>query len=121
MRAILDFKPVVRVAVLIALAASGACAVDVMENVAGTAVPGYSGDTGPATSAKINGPVLMCKDAGGNLYFTDNSNNVVRRIDAATNVITTVAGNGTSGFSGDTGLATSAQLNSPIGIAFDAA
>jgi sugar lactone lactonase YvrE len=80
---------------------------------------GYTGDGGLATSAKLGGPSYIAIDHAGNLFISDLINNVIRRVDATTHIITTVAGNGTSGFSGDGGQATSAQLNSPNGLAFD--
>jgi sugar lactone lactonase YvrE len=80
---------------------------------------GYTGDGGLATNATLGGPSYIALDHSGNLYISDLINNVIRRVDATTQIITTVAGNNTSGFSGDGGLATSAQLNSPNGLAFD--
>jgi streptogramin lyase len=73
----------------------------------------YSGDGGPATSAALNQPGGVVLDASGNLFITDSGNNAIRRVDAKTQIITTVAGNGTAaaGYSGDAGLATSAALN----------
>jgi len=86
---------------------------------------GYSGDGGPATSARLNQPAGLAFDAGRNwLYIADSGQNVVRRIDLATNIITTVAGNGNPAlnlFSGDGGPATSAQLGFPTGIALNPA
>ncbi|MBV9613242.1 MAG: choice-of-anchor D domain-containing protein, partial [Acidobacteriaceae bacterium] len=87
--------------------------------VAGSNSGGYQGDGGPATSAALNNPVAICIDATGNLYIADNHNNVVRKVTAATGVITTIAGNGTAGYSGDGGQAASAQLNSPNSVAVD--
>jgi uncharacterized protein (TIGR03437 family) len=94
--------------------------------VAGT-TSGYSGDGGPATSAKLTlaggGPGLsgLAMDAAGNLYISDTQNNVIRMISATTNIITTVAGNGVAGYSGDGGPATKASLMFPSGIAVDGA
>jgi len=85
----------------------------------GTGTSGFSGDGGPATSAQINRPFGLCMDSLDNLYFTDELNQRIRRIDAATKIITTIAGNGTAGFSGDGGAATAARLNNPEGIAID--
>jgi RHS repeat-associated protein len=80
----------------------------------------YTGDYGPATSATLNMPEGMVVDAAGNLYFSDFINDVVRKVAVNTGVITTAAGNGTLGYSGDGGLATSAELSSPGGLAVDA-
>jgi len=80
-------------------------------------VAGYSGDGGPATSALCSFPVKVAADGAGNIYFADNANHVIRKVDAA-GIITTIAGNGTPGYSGDGGPATSANLNGPWGVAF---
>ena len=79
---------------------------------------GYSGDGGPALSAKLNAPVSIEVDQAGNIYFSDLGNHVVRKI-STSGTITTIAGNGTPGYSGDGGPATQAQLNRPNGIAID--
>jgi trimeric autotransporter adhesin len=140
----------------------------VIQTAAGNGTRGYSGDGGSATSAKVNFPYGLVFDHAGNLYFSDSSNNVIRKVtpagiistlstpqlanpaglamDAAGNLyiavqgsinsvpnnvnlilkvspsgaVTTVAGNGTGGFSGDGGPATSAELNGPSGVAIDA-
>jgi sugar lactone lactonase YvrE len=91
----------------------------IITTVAGNGIPGYSGDGGPATSASLSGPSGVVVDATGNLLIADSSNYRIRRVDASTGIITTVAGNGIRGFSGDGGPATSASL-SPIGVAVDA-
>jgi uncharacterized protein (TIGR03437 family) len=91
----------------------------VITTVAGNGTPGFGGDSGPATSAQLNYPTGVSVDAAGNLYIADQANNRVRKVSGG--VITTVAGNGTLGFSGDNGPATTAQLNGPAGIAVDAA
>jgi len=89
--------------------------------VAGTGgVSGFSGDGGQATSARLRGPRTMEADANGNLYITDTQNHRVRKVDS-TGRITTFAGTGTAGYSGDNGPATSARLNNPHGVAVDAA
>jgi hypothetical protein len=87
---------------------------------AGTGKAGYTGDGGPSTAAQINDPANAVVDAAGNLFFADRGNNVIRKIDA-NGTITTFAGNGTSGSTGDDGPATRAQLNHPDDIAFDVA
>ena len=86
---------------------------------AGTGVAGYSGDGGPALAATLNQPEGVASDAFGNLYIGDAANNRVRKVDTS-GTITTVAGNGTAGFSGDGGPATNASLNAPFGVAVDA-
>jgi uncharacterized protein (TIGR03437 family) len=88
--------------------------------VAGTGVNGYSGDGGPATSAQLNNPYGVALDAAGNIYITDTNNQRVRMVSAATGIITTVAGTGRSGYAGDGGPSTSAQLSFPRGILVDA-
>lgn len=92
-----------------------------ISTVVGNGSPGYTGDGGFATSAEINQPSGMVLDGAGNLYFADTGNSVIRRLDAVTGILTTVAGTGTQGFSGDGGPATSAQLSLPEGISFDSA
>lgn len=87
---------------------------------AGMGTPGYSGDAGLATAAMLNYPSHIAVDAAGNLYIADTHNHRIRKVDSAGN-ITTIAGDGTSGFSGDGGPATSAQLSYPHGIAVDSA
>ncbi len=89
----------------------------IISTIAGTGTSGYTGDGGSATSAKLNYPVALAFDASGNLYVADANNNVVRKINTS-GVISTYAGNGIGGFSGDGGAATSAKLNNPNGIAF---
>lgn len=93
----------------------------IISTIAGTpGVFGYSGDGGPATSAKLAAPVGIAVDASGNIYFADAGSHVIRKISTG-GIISTVAGTGTSGFSGDAGAATSAKLNGPTDVAFDAA
>ena len=86
--------------------------------VAGNGTDGFSGDGGPATAAQMNAPLGVAVDSAGNLFISDLSDRI-RRVDSATQVITTVAGNGTYGFSGDGGPATAAQMNAPLGMAVD--
>lgn len=93
----------------------------VINTVAGTGAAGYRGDGGPATGAELNYPYTVATDGSSNLYIADYSNHVIRRVDKATGIITTVAGNGTSGYSGDGGLATAARLSYPNSVAVDGA
>jgi hypothetical protein len=93
----------------------------IITTVAGTGTLGYSGDGGPATSAMLSDPMALAVDSADNLYIADQFNNRARKVTVATGVITTVAGNGTAGFSGDNGPATSAELNKLAGIAVDPA
>src|SRR5262249_54899507 len=86
---------------------------------AGTGEKGFPGDGGPADKAKLDQPFDVAFDKAGNLYFSDTFNHRIRRVDAKTGVITTVAGNGKKGFGGDGGKATDAMLNEPYGICFD--
>jgi len=86
--------------------------------VAGNGTAGYSGDGGAATSASLNNPCAVDVDASGNIYIADSSNNVVRMVTPA-GFISTFAGNGIAGYSGDGGLATNASLNYPDGVAMD--
>lgn len=88
--------------------------------VAGTGEYGYSGDGGPAIEAELEGPSVLELDAAGNMYLASSFRNRVRKIDVA-GTITTIAGTGERGFSGDGGPATEAQLNSPRAIAVDSA
>jgi trimeric autotransporter adhesin len=89
----------------------------IITTVAGT-IQGFSGDGGPATSAQLNNPTGVFVDASGNIFIADKLNNRIRKVSAGT--ITTVAGNGIEGFSGDNGPATSAALYSPSGVFVDA-
>src|SRR5205814_6435279 len=93
----------------------------VITTVAGNGTSGFSGDGGPATAAELDGPIGVAVDGAGNLFIADEFNRRVRRVDAATQVITTVAGTGTRGFSGDGGPATSAELDEPQNITGDSA
>jgi hypothetical protein len=98
-------------------------------DVAGDGTAGYSGDGGPGQFAELNEPAGLALDSQGNLYIADSANNVIRRVDAKTGIITTVAGDyaadkasdGLGGFSGDGGPATSARLDDPQGVAVDGA
>ena len=93
----------------------------VITTVAGTGKKGFSGDGGLATAAQLNEPYEVRFDKAGHLYFVERLNHIVRRVDRKTNIITTIAGNGTAGFSGDGGAANQAQMNQPHSIQFDGA
>lgn len=86
---------------------------------AGRGAAGFGGDSGPATQAEMKAPMGLAIDAAGNVYIADSGNNVVRKV-AKNGVITTVAGNGSPGYSGDGAPATAAALNVPEGLAADA-
>ncbi|OWK45193.1 hypothetical protein [Fimbriiglobus ruber] len=96
-------------------------ATGIITAVSGSGTPGFSGDGGPATAAQVVDPVALAVDAAGDVFIADANNNRIRRVDATTGIITTVAGNGTAGFSGDGGPATAAQLNAPSSLSVDAA
>ena len=85
---------------------------------AGTGESGFSGDEGKAIEARLKIPAGLTFDKKGNLYIADRNNHRIRKVDTR-GIITTVAGNGTAGFSGDGGKATQAQLNLPSGVAVD--
>ena len=88
---------------------------------AGTGAPGYAGDGGPATQAVLNNPFDLAFDAAGNLIFSDTFNHCIRRVDARSGVISTLAGTGERGYAGDGGPAIRAQLNEPYGVVVDRA
>jgi sugar lactone lactonase YvrE len=93
----------------------------VITTVAGNGYSGYSGDGGLAISAQLSTPFGIAIDSTGNLFIADSYNHSIRAVSASSGIITTVAGNGSFGFSGDGGQATSAQLNYPFGVAVDSA
>ena len=93
----------------------------IITTIAGSGTQGYSGDTGPATSAAIDSPTGIALDASSNLYLADTHNHRIREINANTGVITTIAGTGSPGFSGDTTSATAANLALPHGLTSDSA
>jgi len=95
-------------------------ATGILTVVAGNGTLTYSGDGGPATQAGIGDPWCVAVDASGNLYISDAAFNYIRRVSAATSVISTIAGNGQTVSSGDGGPALSAGINYPVGISLDA-
>jgi sugar lactone lactonase YvrE len=92
----------------------------ILSTIAGTPQAGYSGDGGPATAAQLRNPSRFVLDRVGNLYFSDQNNNRIRKI-SPEGIITTVAGNGESGFGGDGGPAGDAKLSAPVGVGIDGA
>ena len=90
----------------------------IITTVAGNGTNGYGGDGGQATDAELNYPYGSAFDAAGNLYIVDTFNSLILKINAS-GIITTIAGNGTNGYSGDGGQATDAVLNHPDGVAVD--
>ncbi len=93
----------------------------IITTIIGTGRAGFSGDGGPATAADINAPKCVALDDSGNMYVADWLNNRVRKVEASTGIITTVAGNGYTGFSGDGFPATSSNLEDPYRVALDKA
>ena len=90
----------------------------IINTIAGTGAPSSSGDGGDATKATLFTPISLVLDSSGNIYLVENGDSRIRKIDTK-NVITTIAGTGQSGFAGDGGSATNAQMNSPTGIGID--
>ncbi len=87
--------------------------------LAGNGLAGYTGDGGAAANAQLTTPVALATDAGGNVYIADKGNNAVRVVNSS-GIISTVAGNGLAGYSGDGGPAVSAMVGNPTGVAVDA-
>ena len=92
---------------------------NIITSYAGTGGAGFNADGVIATDASLNNPMGLAVDATGNLFIADRSNNRIRRVDASSKLISTVAGDGNAGFGGDGGAATSAQLNTPMDVAVD--
>ncbi len=93
----------------------------IITTVAGSGQKGYDGDGKPATRALCNEPYEVRFDVEGNMYFVEMQNHLVRRVDAKTQIISTVAGNGTAGFAGDGGKAIQGRLKQPHSLALDGA
>ena len=92
----------------------------IITTVAGSGTAGFTGDGGLAIAASLNGPEGICIDAAGNIYFADGANNRIRKITAATGIISTIGGTGVSSYSGDGGPALSATMSGPDAIGVDA-
>src|ERR1700722_19000460 len=92
-----------------------------ISTIAGTGTPGYNGDGIAAATAELYSPSALSFDAAGDLYFTDRTNNRIRKITMSTGIISTVAGTGVQGYNGDGIPATTAELASPNEVSFDAA
>src|SRR5260370_19077903 len=93
----------------------------VITTIAGDGQAGYAGDGGPAVRASLNEPYGIAIDRAGNVFIADRLNRRIRRVDAASGVITTLAGTGEAAYSGDRGPAALAGLAEPDGLALDAA
>ena len=91
----------------------------IISTIAGTDTEGYSGDEGLATLAELNYPFGITADSQGNVFIAENGNDVIRKVTVSTGIITTFAGTGDYGYSGDGGAATAAELYSPYGVAVD--
>ena len=94
-------------------------ATGVITTVAGNGSVGFSGDGGPATAAELDFPEALTVDTAGDIFIADTDNQRIREVNAVTGNITTVAGNGTAGYNGDSQAATAAELNYPDGVAVD--
>ncbi|MFI5141021.1 MAG: T9SS type A sorting domain-containing protein [Bacteroidia bacterium] len=90
----------------------------VISTVVGNGTAGYTGDGGQASAAELHGPTSVAFDASGNMYIADAANNAVREVNTS-NVISTIAGTGVAGYSGNGGSAVSAKLNNPTGVCVD--
>jgi len=91
----------------------------IITTIVGNTIVGSFGDGGPASSAEMSNPCRIAFDASGNLFIADYGNHRIRRVDHITNTITTIAGTGSPGFSGDHGPATNAMINQPTDVTFD--
>jgi sugar lactone lactonase YvrE len=91
----------------------------IITTVAGNSVAGYSGDGAPATTLSLNLPAGVAVDAQGNIIIADTFNHRIRRVDGATQIMTTLTGNGSPGFGGDDAAANLAQINNPMGVGVD--
>lgn len=94
-------------------------ATGLIDRFAGAGAPGFGGDGGPAANAALDAPSDVALDLAGNAFIADRNNHRIRRVDAATGIISTIAGNGINGVTGDGGPATSASLSFPFGVEAD--
>ncbi len=92
----------------------------IITTIAGNGLYGFGGDGGSAINATFSNPSHIALDPAGNLYVSDYATNRIRKINASTGIITTIAGIGTEGFSGDGGLAINAELDTPADLCLDA-
>jgi trimeric autotransporter adhesin len=92
----------------------------IITTIVGNGIAGSSGDGGLASVAQVNNPIGIAVDGAGNIYIADETNHKIRKVDATTGNISTIAGTGVGGYSGEGGLASSAQLRNPSGVAIDA-
>ncbi|MBS1584436.1 MAG: T9SS type A sorting domain-containing protein [Bacteroidetes bacterium] len=90
-----------------------------ISTVAGTGIPGFSGDNGPATLCELHGPQAVTTDSTGNLFIADAINNRIRKIDIASGIITTIAGTGVAGYNGDSIASGTASLYDPLDLCLD--
>ncbi len=91
----------------------------IITTIAGTGTAGFNSDNIQATSAMLKYPFGVALDASGNVYIGDLNNQRIRKVTVSTGIITTIAGTGTGGYSGDNGQATAARLSSPCGVCLD--
>ena len=94
-------------------------ATGIISTFAGTGTSSYTGDNGDATSAAMYSPAGVAVDTAGNVYISDTSNQRIRKVAVSTGIIATIAGSGSTGYSGDGGAATSASFNLPYTVALD--
>ncbi|HXN73529.1 MAG TPA: nidogen-like domain-containing protein [Candidatus Acidoferrales bacterium] len=88
----------------------------IITTIAGNGTPGHTGDGGLATSATLNSPDRVSVNGAGNFFISDSGNNVIRRVDGTSKIITAFAGNGNFAFAGDNGPALSASFATPVGV-----
>ncbi len=110
---------IIFVATVLILSLVGRTQAQDIYTVAGDSIAGYNGDNIAATAAELNTPGDLAVDDSGNVYISDAYNYRIRKIAISTGIITTIAGNGTPGYTGDNGEATNAEIYVPYGIAFD--